>query len=156
MPLQHANRLSFRWFPRSKACFCCVSMHFSLPGVPVTSANRLPGWDLPSSFCSWPPEGSTNYVARSKQLPLAEGAIRGDLGGGVSEGGLHRLCNASGNIGVSLTPWSSYLAAYHGKAELGGKQEKEDGRYLYRKPIRQGNLNFLSRVVYRQVTQKLV
>ena len=45
MPLQHAKRLSFRWLPRSKGYFC-ISMHISLPGVPVTSASRLPGVEL--------------------------------------------------------------------------------------------------------------
>ena len=42
-------------------------------------------------------EGSTNYVARSKELPRAQGATRGDLGGGALDSGLIRTRNASGN-----------------------------------------------------------
>ena len=40
---------------------------------------------------------SINYVARSKQLPRAQGATRGHLGGGVTDTSLHRPRNASGN-----------------------------------------------------------
>ena len=46
MAPQHANRLLFRWLPRSKSRFLHLHAYIFLPGVPVTSSSRLPGVEL--------------------------------------------------------------------------------------------------------------
>ena len=82
-------------------------------------------------------EGSINYVARSKQLPRAQGATRGDLGGGVPGRGLHRPRNESDKIQrffntVELFPRRSFigkLVVRLSLAEIGGKDLKEDGTF---------------------------
>ena len=46
MPLQHANRLPFRWYPRSYGYIIFHLHEFSLSCVPLTWASSLPGVEI--------------------------------------------------------------------------------------------------------------